>query len=236
MRPFFKSLSCCFRIVCCAAIMASVHTVAAQKEAPRQIAFSTIAFESMPSDLWYEDNGQPMKLQPGGSVRGPRQTYNGPNPLTFFRLEPDGKGGQKRVPQAQVDIPNDVNEALLCFSPMPVANGQLPWQVYAMDDSLHSLNVGEIRFVNLTDKSIAGVLDNETIRLAPGGYETIKPNAKEQNFGIKLAAYLEKQWEPFFSSRWQYRENVRLIVLFLPDAKNGKVRMQAVTQRVASDS
>ncbi len=202
----------------------------AQTEA-LNLEFSAISFDSMPQELWYESEGKLMELQAGGSVRGPLLRYSGENPVNFFRLVPDGQGGKKRVMQASATIPQGVSQALLCFLPNTSPNAALPWKIFVMDDSSQSFAPGDIRFINFAGKAVAGVLGEEKIRLLPNTERTITPDLSDtEGFGIKLAAYLDEQWEPFFSARWPHRKNVRLMILFLPDTKSGKVKMRAVPQ------
>lgn len=204
----------------------------AQPEA-RSIQFRAICFDVMPEGLLFENAGKLQSLEIGGSNRGPEINYTGTPLIHFFRLRVNESGEDIRVSAGRVEIAPGVNECLLFFFPRGESSGTARWDIFATDDSHLAFGPGDIRFVNLAGQAIAGVLDDRTMRLPPGAVETISPDKSEAGgIGIKLAAYLDEGWEPFFSSRWPYRENVRLIVLFVPDRKNGGVRMRAIPEYI----
>lgn len=218
-------------VLLCSACLANAQ------EEPRTITFSTISTNEVPQNLWYESAGQLIELKAGGEIRGATMSYTGTSPLGFFRLVQNATGELTRVPQARAVIPDTIDRALLCFFPASASADQgLPWNVYVMDDSLESFAGGNIRFVNLTNRPVIGVLDDETMRLEPGANKTLAPQPHKElgGLGIKLAVYLGEKWEPFFSARWPYRENIRLIVIFLVNQETQEVEMKAIPQNILS--
>ena len=220
--------------VVAALVLSSVSVLGADGD-HRTVVFSAISFDTMPKELWYQSGADVLPLKVGGSVRGPELSYTGPVPIRFFRKMIGEDGKERRITEAEVMVPSGIQRALFCFLPNQPGE-ELLWKVYVMDDSVSSFGGGDIRFVNLTVHAIAGVLEETTMRLKPGEQHTVVPDANLHGIGIKLAAYFDEGWEPFFSARWPYRENVRLMVLFLPDPNNGKVHMQAVPQRFVAAS
>lgn len=216
-------------VLLCAFISASLY---AQE---RTVRFTCIGFGEVPQGLYFQGGAGPEEVLVGGGVRGTPLSFTGPMPLSFFILEPDGAGSQRRVVQAQATIPENIADALLVFLPGSGEPGKLPWQITVMNDARGAFKAGQIRFVNLTGQPVAGVLGDEVVRLTPGQQETITPATSEEGFGIKLAAYLDEQWEPFFSSRWRYRGNIRMMILFLNDAQSGKVFMRSVPENVGAN-
>ncbi len=222
------------RLTCFLALVFTLATTTLQGQ-ERQVRFSCIGFGTVPQDIYFQSSTGQQEVLVGGGVRGAQLSYTGLMPLQFFTLVPDGKGGQRRVVQAEANIPVDISDALLVFMPGSNEPGELPWRVYVMNDARNAFKAGEIRFVNLAEKPIAGVLGEDVVRLLPDQQETITPKTNKEGFGIKLAAYLDEQWEPFFSSRWRYRSNIRMMILFLPDSETGKVLMRAVPENVGTN-
>lgn len=130
------------------------------------VRFSVFSAEPI-EDVWFvpkpEAPKAPVIFYP--TARSPRYTYQGGNPLRFYRIRADGGEWEETV--GEILIPAEVKDALLLFS--PVTSAVRPqYRVYLIDDGIARHAPGAIGIVNFSDLPLSGVIAGKEATLKAG--------------------------------------------------------------------
>lgn len=155
-------------------------------------------------------------------------TYQGPQPLTFFRegeLDADGIMQYRAI--GQVDV--TAREMVIFFSPKQATeNDSSEFSLLGLDDGPNALPADHVTFLNFTNIPFACrfIDKNRVIQPGPNPSISVQEHLAEDVF-IGLAITNQESHRVVLKSRWQFHPNNRHYVLLLPPAREGSFRIRA---------
>ncbi len=166
--------------------------------------------------------------------------YRGKPELIFFRAVDQLEEG-KLIPAARVNISGKGRAPLLIFQKQEKpAEGELPYKVWAIDDSLNGFPAGSCRFVNLSNKPLMLLLGPEgkdRVSLGAGAEELHRLGADfKGNLAVKAAYRENGKVVPAFDSRVFPAKGCRDIYFIWPlsraeEEPGNKIRLSVLRER-----
>lgn len=171
----------------------------------------------------------------GESIRMHKNNFTGPyhakgRKLAFSRAA--ATVDEKPEIIGQVTLAENLGNRVLLIA-VPSAKG---YAFYPVSDNLSAFGAGKSKFVNLTNTTIAGILNKQKIKLSPGATSRAMACSRESephSFPVEFYYAKGKKWQPFSSSYWRHEPEFRTIVFFYADPKSKRIRIRPITEVVA---
>lgn len=186
--------------------------------------YRVIAWEgSIKNKLYVRDGEEYTPLKIYSTARTPRFWHSGGNPFALYTKSTGANGQDTYTPAIQIDVPETIDTPLFILMPKSRDGKAAGYSAIALEDSIESCPLGAYRFINWTDKNIAGRLGPETFSLPPKGEKTIDPSkSPDTNLTIQLIEFTDPENKRLYSSRWVNQPQVRKLVLLIPQNELGR--------------
>lgn len=159
---------------------------------------------------------QPVVFYP--TARSPRYDYRSAMPLRFS----DGPTG---AVVTSVNIPPDIREALLLFSPIvPAPATGLRYQVVVLDDSALRHGAGALVVINLSGLALSGTVGNHEVTLTAG---LNPPLAAASSAKIVLRTSAGGRPYQAYAGALQLKKNERALLILFPPFYKGSHEVQS---------
>lgn len=212
----------CFRYLTLvlAALWVSRSLFAETAERPTvDLEFSAFSLRALKAVSFEAEPGQgPTTVQFYTPQRSPRYAYRGPNPVIFFREERSPLDPLRtiRVPLARATIPEGVHEPLFLFFPRnnPQAPaGQLPYEVYVLDDSWQNFPPRHLLFFNASERRLEGLVGQERLTLEPGLSRAVRV---DQRVEVQFKLLFRERFHTTYAHTLSLNPRERVLILFFP--------------------
>jgi hypothetical protein len=165
-------------------------------------------------------NAGPQKLQFNPSSRSPRYEYRGTMPVHFVDVTTGAV-------VAEVNIPPNVRDALLLFTPLdPAASGAaaLRYQVSVLDDGAARHGPGGLAIINLSGLALNGTVGTEKVALNPGLNPTLTINRAAK---ITLSTVFKNRTYQSYTGTVTLGRNERALLILFPPFYKGALEVQS---------
>jgi hypothetical protein len=212
-------------------------SLSAQTEEPAlSVRFTCLAWDGVRAhDLTYRKGDQLEPLRISSSYRSKQYTYQGANPIVFYRgviTLPDGSTQPR--PVASATIPEGQREVLLLFlAAAPDQPDGMEYNVVVIDDSDVRFPWGSYCIYNLSAHEIGGIFGSEKFVISGKKSKIVMPDSDDLvDVQIHFSQMIEGQWVPKVNTRWLYRKNARSIVFVTDDlsARNPRLKVKSIDQ------
>lgn len=152
------------------------------------------------------------------SVDSERYSYNGPNPLVFFRESTDAEGNTIRTPVTSVTIPEGARKLILFFFSQKDARGE-KIHIVPFEDSGDEFPAGMFRVWNISGFDVAVQIATEKAMVPNGENVSLRPSLDDQEYyPAKMFHKLEgsEEWKQFVNNGWTNRAKQRVMIILLP--------------------
>lgn len=193
-----------------------------------RVNFTVFSFKRL-SGLHYLkgdlSDGVPLKFY--SSDRSPMYTFEGQNPIIFFRETPAptdiDPNAIKRVKVAEISIPKSGGDYLFIFFQNSKSDSE-SYRIFPLDDSIAAHPYGSVRFFNATTHQLIGKLGKNDISLGPGPSKAyqLKGNSHSLTYGFKYDDKLHLSYQ----SPFQLSHDVRGIFMVSPPFIKGSSILQ----------
>ncbi|MES1166364.1 MAG: hypothetical protein ABUL68_00035 [Pseudomonadota bacterium] len=151
-------------------VLAAACPVVRAQPAPeltvRFTVFSAVPVEGLLAGLKPDAPREPVVFYP--TARSPLYTYQGSNPLRFYRVRATGVAADPGFElAAEVVIPPTVHEALLLFAPVAPREGPR-YRVYVLADGVAHHAPGWIAIINFSGLALGGTIEAKAVALKDG--------------------------------------------------------------------
>ena len=198
------------------------------EEIPIRVNFSVFAFDRL-SDIHFisgdRAGGSPLTFY--SSDRSPVYTYEGLNPIVFYRETPaptdlDAKA-VKRIKVGEISLPHSAGDFLFIFFPNPDPEEE-GYRIYPIDDSLSALPYGSLRFFNTSSQQLIGKLGKTRVSVGRGLSKvySLSGNSHSLAFGFEH----EGQYYASYQNTFQLGEHSRGIFMISPPFIKGSALLQ----------
>lgn len=136
------------------------------------------------------------------------------------------------TPVAEITFQAPASRALAVL--FPTGRNQPKLLGYAMSDEIGGFRPGCRRIFNLTQRIIGARLGNKTVELKPYSAMDIGPIANSDQLvfvPVEIWCLNDGVRHPLSASRWAHDPNQRTVVFLYEDAAEGRVRIQACSER-----
>ena len=184
------------------------------------------------SNIRFEiSKGEVATLSLGKFIKSRVHEYEGPNQLVFFREIPEPIPQDptriKRKPVGIIQIPANIEEAVLIFAPSP-SNPSAEFAITFISADAEDFPSNSIRVLNKTGARLVGKVGQENLFFENG---VSKPFDFGDYFdgGIPVAFLVETDEGPkfVFEKKLEYAANRRVILLLQPPKRKGSYKIQA---------
>lgn len=199
-----------------------------EEESILRVNFSVFSFKRL-SGLHYLkgdlSDGVPLKFY--SSDRSPMYTFEGQNPIIFFRETPAptdiDPNAIKRLKVAEISIPQSGGDYLFIFFKNSKSESE-SYRIFPLDDSLAVLPYGSVRFFNATTHELIGKLGKSDISIGPGPSKSyqLKGNSHSLTYGFKY----DDKFYLSYQSPFQLSQDVRGIFMISPPFIKGSSILQ----------
>jgi len=213
-------------LLCVASLNA--QSVSRVEETPVRVNFSVFSLMRL-SDIHYflgdRTGGAPLTFY--SSDRSPVYTYEGLNPIVFYRETPAptdlDPNVVKRTKIGEISIPHPGGDYLFIFFPNLNAENE-SYIIYPMDDSTNALPFGSVRFFNASSQQLVGKLDKDRISLGTGPSKAYPLSGSNHSltFGFKH----EGKYHISYQSPFQLGPRSRGIFMVSPPFIKGSALLQ----------
>ncbi len=207
----------------------------AQTEIPT-VKLTVLSLDSRILDLKYESAGEVKTLYAFKNQRSQPFTYNGPQPILFFRelSQTDAAGNPLREQVAQCRLPGKSDQYMIIMSKKE--GNKEAYRCFAIDDNWQTFDAGTYRFLNLAPFTIALKLDNKVYRIKEQNFTDVKGNSENGSHQKAIMVSLPEDEDPLpvFEGLIQYTENLRMLYIISPKSggRVGRVSFTAIPQLV----
>ena len=199
------------------------------EEDPILRADFTVYSLKRPSDISFI-NGDRKSATPVtfySSSRSEKYTYEGPNPIIFFKETPAPTETDtypvQRKKVAEIALPGSGGEFLFIFFPTEGSEDE-SYRIYPLDDSTSAFPFGAIRLFNATQFTLEGILGRERIRLEPGPSKAYRVNSYKTTLGLGFR-YNDK-FHQSFNSPLELETDARGLMMIFPPFVKGSAIVQ----------
>jgi len=157
--------------------------------------------------------------------------YNPEKPIVFAEA---GADAEKPVPLITVKPPTNLSKVLLVFLPASKESGK-PCQVIVLNDSLTALKAGEMRFINLSSRTVLGFLGEQKLKIAPKKISIVKAPrklAKDATYYVNIYTLQNKKPRPLCKTRWPHDADNRQLMFVFDDPVRKSIRMMGIDDMV----
>lgn len=198
------------------------------EETPVRVNFSVFSLKRL-SDIHYllgdRTGGAPLTLY--SSDRSPVYTYEGLNPIVFYRETPaptdQDPNAVKRTKVGEISLTPPGGDYLFIFFQDPNAKDE-NYRIYPLDDSTKALPYGSVRFFNATSLQLVGKLDKTTISTGPGPSKAFPLTGSSHSLAFGFEH--EGKYHVSYRSPFQLNENSRGIFVVSPPYIKGSALLQ----------
>jgi len=137
----------------------------------------------------------------------------------------------EEIPQGSpsVTLPAATRDFYLLFARDP-ANAVLPLRMQVVNANDDKIGLGEMLWINLTAKQLAGRIGNSDLKLAPNGTALVrKPAASHGNYPVEIYFRVsgDDRTHPLIESQWQHDPRSRAIVFVFDEGKRRAPRIMS---------
>ena len=206
----------------------NAQSTATVEESPVRVNFSVFSLERL-SGISYlladRTGGAPLTFYT--SDRSPMYTYEGLNPIIFYRetLAPRelDQNAVKRTKVGEITIKPPGGDFILIFFQDTNAEDE-NYIIYPLDDSTKALPYGSVRLFNATSLQVVGKLDKTNILVKPGPSKAfpLSGSSHSLSFGFEH----EGKYHISYQSPFQLDQNSRGIFVISPPFIKGSAVLQ----------
>ena len=214
-------------------LLFSVATLNAQSAANAEktllsVNFSVFSLERL-SNIHYlfgdRTRGAPLTFY--SSDRSPVYTYEGLNPIVFYRETPaptelDPKA-VKRKKIGEISLTPPGGDYLFIFFSNPNTEDE-NYRIYPLDDSTKALPYGSVRFFNATSLQLEGKLGKNRISVGPGPSKAYPLNGSSHSLGFGFE--YDGKFHISYQSPFQLEQSSRGIFVVSPPFIKGSALLQ----------
>jgi len=234
----FSTLPRALVLVVVAILVLPALTRAQMQEEDPSIRFRILSVTELPGDLFYLDGETERPLDLGPQRPSPiLEIAQGPLRLFARSGNKDGEPVEREL--ASWEGSAGVGETILLLRPAS-ASAQTPFVLQPLPTGTDRAEGGTYALINLTDKRIAGFLDEERFSLS--GYRpgkeidaaVLRPDSDGSTvLFLRIAAETGDQWkrEKSLDRRWVHAKRFDYLVLFLPE-RNSRGEMDVAVTRL----
>lgn len=161
------------------------------------------------------------------SDRSPIYTYEGLNPIVFYRETPAptdlDPNAVKRTKVGEISLPHPGGDYLFIFFPNSNAENE-NYRIYPMDDSTNALPYGSVRFFNASSQQLVGKLGKDRISLGPGPSKAYPLSGS--NHSLSFGFENEGKYHMSYQSPFQLGSRSRGIFMVSPPFIKGSALLQ----------
>ncbi|WOO40322.1 hypothetical protein [Rubellicoccus peritrichatus] len=192
--------------------------------------YSVISWEgSIKNQLYRQDGSTYVAMNLYPTSRTPWFRHQGSETVTFYTKQTLQDESHQYTPAVKATVPENIERALIIVTKNKSTNS---FEALVVNDSIDICPVGSYRFLNWTDKKIAGRLGSDNFLLAPKDGKTIQPEkTDDKNLSIQLVELTDPDNQRLYSSRWSLQSSTRKLVLLVPRDQQGQssVRIKIIT-------
>lgn len=198
------------------------------EEKSLRVNFSVFSLKRL-SDIHYlmgdRTVGAPLTFY--SSARSPVYTYEGLNPIVFYRETPAptdlDPNALKRTKIGEISLPHPGGDYLFIFFPNSNAENE-NYKIYPMDDSTNALPYGSVRFFNASSQQLVGKLGKDRISLGPG--PSVAYRLSGSNHSLAFGFEHEGKYHMSYQSPFQLGPRSRGIFMISPPFIRGSALLQ----------
>ena len=206
----------------------NAQSAAGAEEAPVRVNFSVFSLKRL-SDIHYlfgdHTGGAPLTFY--SSDRSPVYTYEGLNPIVFYRETPAptdlDPNAVKRKKVGEISLTPPGGDYLFIFFPNPNTEDE-NYRIYPIDDSTKALPYGSVRFFNTTSYQLEGKLGKNRISVGPGPSKAYSLNGSSHSLGFGFEH--DGKFHISYQSPFQLEQNSRGIFVVSPPYIKGSALLQ----------
>lgn len=193
----------------------------AQDAASSGFNYSVISWEgSIKNELYRQDGSTYVTINLYSTSRTEWLWHQGREPIILYTKETNQDGSHHYIPAAKAFVPEQIRRALLIVTKDKKTNS---FDILVVNDNTDLCPLGSYRFLNWTDKKIAGKLGDETFVLEPKNAKTIQPDiTNDKNLSIQLVELSDSENQRLYHSRWSLQSRTRKLVLLVPRNQQGQ--------------
>ncbi|WP_309384383.1 hypothetical protein [Cerasicoccus frondis] len=195
-----------------------------QSDATAGYHYRAISWEgSIKNELYRREGDHYAPINLYSTARTEPFWHAGGNPITFYSKQTGANNTESYTPAVSANVPDSIKQPLFIFTKNRSQNGGASYKILVLDDSVNTCPPGSYRFMNWTDKNIAGRLGKQTFTIAPKAGKTIDPTSTpDPSLTIQLVELTDPENKRLYASRWVNQANARKLVLMVPREELGR--------------
>jgi hypothetical protein len=156
------------------------------------------------------------------TARSSHYTYQGANPLRFYRAPANDTAGSEMT-VAEVVIPSGMQDALLVFLPDVSAN-RLLYRVYLVDDGAARLTRGGLGIVNFSGLPLSGTIAGKAVALKAGLNPPLRIGRSAK---VELRTPFKGRSYPAYEDGLELGPDERALLILFPPYRPGSLEVQS---------
>lgn len=209
-------------------VLLNAQSASRAEEKSLRVNFSVFSLKRL-SDIHYllGDRTGAAPLTFYSSDRSPIYTYEGLNPIVFYRETPAptdlDPNAVKRTKVGEISLPHPGGDYLFIFFPNSNTENE-NYRIYPMDDSTNALPYGSVRFFNASSQQLVGKLGKDRISLGPGPSKAYPLSGS--NHSLAFGFEHEGKYHMSYQSPFQLGSRSRGIFMVSPPFIKGSALLQ----------
>jgi len=209
-------------------VLLNAQSASRAEEKSLRVNFSVFSLKRL-SDIHYllgdRTVGAPLTFY--SSARSPIYTYEGLNPIVFYRETPAptdlDPNAVKRTKVGEISLPHPGGDYLFIFFPNSNTENE-NYRIYPMDDSTNALPYGSVRFFNASSQQLVGKLGKDRISLGAGPSKAYPLSGS--NHSLTFGFEHEGKYHMSYQSPFQLGSRSRGIFMVSPPFIKGSALLQ----------
>ena len=168
--------------------------------------------------------GQAVRLSTANITPAVNLTLSGSDALVFA-------AGDKTKPAARVNIPGDLNKALIVLLPAPAGSAEA-YRGFAIDYTRDRFPLGTYRLVNVSKHPVRGAIGRSYAEVKPGGVAGLELQGDEgATQGVKFEFNEKGKWNRLTEARAAVRRDRRWLVCVYQDPATQRMNLRSIPDR-----